>query len=681
MKTFYPLAIATSGILLTLLFSNTLYRGVEREKASTFAAQANWATMLLRSRIEHYEGALIDARSHIISGREDKIRSFIHYVKGMGLYKRYPGLQGLGLALAVQRKNISSTEASARRTHPEFKIWPDNSHDTVYPIVALEPFNEMNQRALGFDMGSEERRRKAIEASAKTKAAVLSGKIVLVQEDQSTKPGFNLYLPVFIGDETTPYGFVYSPFRSENVFGEVLKKASPHITVEIFDSEKPEAESLLYRSPDLHHGSYEASEVVTFGGRKLLLRFRDHPSLKAGYSYGSVWMTCALGIFTTLALVFLFQSSQRQMRLVQSQLQVASNLRLRDEIIDRSLNGFDIVDQEGKLIYVNPAYVKMWGYDNAAEIIGTSPAGHCADPAVPLKIIDDLKTKGHCDIEFTALRKDGSTFEVRMLSFLAHDNDGREIYPSTSIDISQHKNALRTRDEFLSLASHELKTPLTTLVLQVQTFEKLLKINPELAHEPSRHEKFVAMTRSQVQRLTRLVDDMLDISRISTGRLSLRREHFDLRDLVKEIVERMAPQFETSKVDVPVVPEGKSLTGNWDKLRIDQAIVNLLTNALKYGEKKTVTIELGEHKDGVFISISDKGPGISTEAQARVFNRYERAVNSTEISGLGLGLFLTRQIVEGHGGKIHLESSPGAGSRFTIILPPDDGQAGDIPIA
>lgn len=676
-----PWLIIVTGFLLTIIFSITLFQGVEREKKSAFDAQVNWAVTHLQNRMEHYEGVLVDARARLMSSHDPSVEAFRSYLKAVNIPVRYVGLQGVGLALPVTAKELPALEEKMRKIYGDFRVWPVSQDDktTMYPIVALEPLDGMNIRALGFNMASEEKRKTALELAGQSDQSVLSGKITLVQEEKKL-PGFNLYLPVHYGESKKLFGFVYSPFRSEVVFTEILGRASPHITVEIFDDKNPVQENLLYRSPDFEHGDYMVDELLKVGGRTLLMRFRDHTSLKAGYSYGSVWLTGALGFFITIALFFLTLGSQKQIALVQSQLKAASNLRLRDEIIERSLNGFDIVNHEGKFSYVNPAYVKMWGYDSEEEIIGTSPAGHCLDPEVPRKIIGDLKTKGYCDIEFTALRKNGTTFEVRMLSFLAHDNEGNEIYPSTSVDISQNKNALRARDEFLSLASHELKTPLTTLVLQVQTFERLLEKNPALAHEPARHEKFVAMTRSQVKRLTRLVDDMLDVSRISTGKLSLQRESFDLRELLRDIVERMTPQFEAMKVQVPVIPEGEALTGNWDRLRIDQAIMNLMTNALKYGNGKPVGIDLGKRAGNFFVTIIDQGPGISAEAQKRVFNRYERAGASREISGLGLGLFLTRQIVEGHGGEVLLESIWGSGSRFTIILPPDTGGRGDIPI-
>jgi PAS domain S-box-containing protein len=121
---------------------------------------------------------------------------------------------------------------------------------------------------------------------------------------------------------------------------------------------------------------------------------------------------------------------------------LSDELQMKSDAIENSLNAFDIIDHTGRFVYANRTYLKMWGYENVDEIIGTSPAGHCADPAVPKRIISELKEKGECEIEFLAKRKDGSTFDVLMWARLAYDSDGKPIYPTTSIDITFQKQAM-----------------------------------------------------------------------------------------------------------------------------------------------------------------------------------------------------------------------------------------------
>lgn len=228
--------------------------------------------------------------------------------------------------------------------------------------------------------------------------------------------------------------------------------------------------------------------------------------------------------------------------------------------------------------------------------------------------------------------------------------------------------AVRARDEFISIASHELKTPLTSLQLQSQIAERQYKRGNLEYFTPEQIMSFVGMTRRQVSQLTRLVEDMLDVSRMSLGRLMIERTMFNLSELLAETVDKLAPQFteSSSKVSVKAAP---SVVGEWDRFRLEQVIVNLLTNALKYGAGKPIHITCEARGDHAVITVRDQGIGIAPEHISRIFDRFERAVSSRGISGLGLGLYITKHIVESHGGVIHVESVPDQGSTFTVELP------------
>ncbi|MFP2913090.1 ATP-binding protein, partial [Pyxidicoccus sp. 3LFB2] len=224
--------------------------------------------------------------------------------------------------------------------------------------------------------------------------------------------------------------------------------------------------------------------------------------------------------------------------------------------------------------------------------------------------------------------------------------------------------AVRLRDEFLSVASHELKTPLTSLKLQHGLIGRALGEESRPKVEPR-----LSTAVRQVQRLTALVDSLLDVSRISLGRLALEPADVDLGQAVRDAVERMEEVFAqagcTVRVDVP-----GPLPGRWDSLRLDQVLVNLLTNAAKYGAGHPVVVEATpEDEQMVRLSVRDEGIGIAAEDLPRLFGRFERAVSERHYGGLGLGLYISRQIVDAMGGRIEVESRPGAGSVFTVRLP------------
>jgi PAS domain S-box-containing protein len=228
--------------------------------------------------------------------------------------------------------------------------------------------------------------------------------------------------------------------------------------------------------------------------------------------------------------------------------------------------------------------------------------------------------------------------------------------------------ALRTRDEFISIASHELKTPLTSLQLQIEIARRQIRKRNGDHLTSENMLNILDLNDRQVVKLGRLVEDMLDVSRISLGRLELKRETYDLAEHMREALGRLLPQLSLSGSKFAIRASGP-LIGHWDPFRVDQVIVNLLTNASKYGRGKPIEISLrAENGDAVF-SIRDHGLGIAREAQDRVFERFERAISASVIGGLGLGLYISRSIVNAHGGTIEVESEIGNGAEFTVRLP------------
>lgn len=230
------------------------------------------------------------------------------------------------------------------------------------------------------------------------------------------------------------------------------------------------------------------------------------------------------------------------------------------------------------------------------------------------------------------------------------------------------QQAIQIRDEFMSISSHELRTPLTPLKMQIQSLARHIDKGTFKTLPEDNIRKMVMIADRQVSRLTSLVDDLLDVSRISTGKLKLNPENLDLVQLIKEITERYHVQVKNAKSEFQLkLPH--SMMVDLDKLRIEQVLINLITNALKYAPGSPIEISLTEQGGMAIIRISDQGPGISPEDQRRIFDRFERVSSENSQSGLGLGLYIVNQIVNAHDGKIEVESSLGKGSTFTISLP------------
>lgn len=225
------------------------------------------------------------------------------------------------------------------------------------------------------------------------------------------------------------------------------------------------------------------------------------------------------------------------------------------------------------------------------------------------------------------------------------------------------QESIRMRDDFLSIASHELRTPITSLGLAVQSL-----LGPR--REPTREDllRVLRLVRQQSRRLTRLVEEILTFSRIQGGHMELHRERLDLVSEVREIIELL--EVELARAGCAVELDAAApVIGRWDAVKLDEVVTNLLTNALKFGARRPVTIALEAVEGTARMSVTDRGIGIAPDRIPHIFERFERAVSSSHYGGLGLGLYIVRELVEAHGGSVRAESRVGAGSSFIVELP------------
>jgi signal transduction histidine kinase len=231
------------------------------------------------------------------------------------------------------------------------------------------------------------------------------------------------------------------------------------------------------------------------------------------------------------------------------------------------------------------------------------------------------------------------------------------------LENEQLKVAVRARDDFVAMAAHELKAPVSVMLLQLQGLQRSLSKDPATQSASER----VGKAANSSLRLDRLITQMLDVSRITTAGFHLEPENdVDLSEVVTDVVDRFAEEKCASSIALACE---KGVTGNWDRLRVEQVVNNLVGNAIKYGEGKLVEVDLHAENSTAVLRVVDHGIGIDTEHQRKLFHRFERAVATREYGGFGLGLWITREIVEASGGTVQVESAPGEGSTFTVRLP------------
>jgi PAS domain S-box-containing protein len=228
----------------------------------------------------------------------------------------------------------------------------------------------------------------------------------------------------------------------------------------------------------------------------------------------------------------------------------------------------------------------------------------------------------------------------------------------------ESQDAVRLREEFLTVASHELRTPLMSLNLQIQSLQRGLSEQSRQATT-----RTLSAVRRQLTRLSSLVDSLLDVSTITAGRLELELSEVDLVQLVREAVDRMHDVFAQAGSAVTLHAPSAPVLGRWDAARLEQVLMNLLGNAARYGRGHPVHVELYTDNAHAFLRVRDEGIGIAPEDRERIFGRFERAVSRRNYGGMGLGLYITRQIVEALGGEVRVESEVGRGSTFEVRLP------------
>lgn len=227
------------------------------------------------------------------------------------------------------------------------------------------------------------------------------------------------------------------------------------------------------------------------------------------------------------------------------------------------------------------------------------------------------------------------------------------------------EEAVRARDQFIGIASHELKTPLTSLSLHVQKLELLLGAG---TFSPESLRPRIELLRRQSERLNALINDLLDVGQLSKGPLQLNRQPISVTQLVREVCARHRDALQRVGCDLTVELQDE-VTASVDASRLEQVLGNLLSNAAKYGPGKPVRVALEKAGSELRLSVRDHGIGIDPDDRERIFGRFERAVSDHHYGGLGMGLWIVREIVQAHGGRVGAESVPGAGATFTVLLP------------
>jgi signal transduction histidine kinase len=587
----FPYYVLFFSILLTIGATILFYQSAKSKDDTRFSNDVNRIRSSMDNRIGLYIALLKAGRGFIQSSNDLNRERFKNFVESLELEKNYFGAQGIGYSKTIRKEDRENFLTSIRtQGFPSYKISPPSEKEIYQPVVYIEPFNERNQLALGFDMSSEENRSAAMQRARDTGMASATGKITLIQETGvDRQSGFVIYLPIYKNGEEPPtieerrnnlLGFIYSPFRAKNFLKDVRDNAGTNdIVIRLYDDES-NSDNLLAQIDDSSgpnlpgqiSADYSTRSEMEVGGRKWTIQYDSLPSFAAQSSINWTPLIFLCGVIFSLLLFGMtyWETSTR------AKLQKTAN---------------DLTESERQI-------------------------------------------QGLLEKEQSARR------------------------------VAEAANA--TKDEFISVVSHELRTPLNAIA----GWTRILK-----SDDLSDNTKGLALQKIEknLRLQTSLVEDLLNYSQLISSRENLEKTEIDC----SEIFESVYAEFEkaAAKKGIAITKENnldeQKILGDADKIKI--VIQNLLSNALKFTPPDGhVNARLNQVNDCIEIKIEDSGRGINSEFLPHIFDRFSQSDSSTtrKFGGLGLGLAVSRHIVQLHHGIIEAKSEgEGKGSTFSVKLP------------
>lgn len=700
-----PLQVAIAGLLITATMAIYIYASGREKEQLQFQNEVEHVQRAVTETMDVYLALLRATRGYIYTHEDITYESFSDFVAELQLRQVYPGVQGIGYIEVVDPLRKQQLEQTLHsQGWSDFSIHPLQNERAYYPILYLEPPDQLNQTALGFDMYSQEVRRAAMELARDSGEAVLSGKTTLLQQpDSAMQTGFLFVLPIYAGNDTPDTveerrqrirGYVYLPFRPEDFFSEVYKKnGSPRVNIIVYDGETEDAGALLYTSSEngTHKSRFRARGVIYNASRPWTVVYQSTAVSEAVNDTlpdrRLLPFLIALGLATTTLLFFIsrtlvlarLKAERIQLELMQSQIALQSGEELTRMVMDSLPALIAVLDGKGTIVSTNSSWSNFMATFYGSET--THPFSVGDNIKVRLKTNTSLMgetfsargregleklLRGQLQqfvLEYPVTVKNGEEkWFLLVASALKHEGGGVVV---SSTDITKLKRADQQKEEFLSIASHELKTPITSARAYVQVLQKIL-----LQHKNKKVAPVLSKVLNQIEKMQLLISDLLDVSKIEAGKLRLNKQVFVLAELVSEVAEAMQLASETHTVRLR---NESTAQVNADRERIGQVITNLIDNAIKYSPEadvvEVVCIDDGTH---VQMSVTDFGLGIPKKDQKYLFKRFYRVRQMSQggvYPGLGLGLYICNEIMQRSGGTLLVQSKSEVGSTFTFRLP------------
>ncbi len=699
-----PRAVLMLTLGFTILATCLAGAVAQRREWSIFERETEVSRLQIMNRLQTYVDLLRGAASLFASSPDLTRAQFGAFVEHLRTEDRYPGARGVGYAAIVSPEEGDLLVQRIRAEgFTDFHLWPEPAEGSPRnrtPIIYIAPEVQRQRKAMGFDVRSDPKRAEALDEARDQGQPRATGQVQLVRGAPETpEPGFLVYVPVYRTEaipqtiaerRTAIQGYVFGAFSTREFLDGVRKDhLLRSLSVEVYDGLHADASALLYNSGDsgTNWPALEQEVPISVAGHTWTARFAGGSELAPIGSHLLVPAIAGTGLVMSLILfAATLRLSKARAEAELSAEDAAHNQRLFERIAAASpdvLYLFDLAEQ--RILYVNREVQKSLGYTvEQIRGLGASLAGSLIHPddrakqETPAATFDSLADGDVLSQEMRLLHANGTYrwFLTRSVIFSRTPEGKVQHVLGLGSDVTERREteeALRAaneaKDKFLATLSHELRTPLTPVLAVVSDLEKNPTLDMEIRED-------VAMVRRNVELEARLIDDLLDLTRIARGKLSLQLQPTDVREIAEHCANSVV-EMERKGIHFTLDWRAREWCVMGDRSRLIQVFWNLLKNAAKFTHQGGhMWLRSHEERDEtnswLVVECEDDGIGIDPKVLPGIFKAFEQG--SREITrrfgGLGLGLAISRAIVEAHGGRVEARSEgTGCGAIFSVRLP------------